>query len=64
MDVDPKVHALAEEFVDDELRTLGDGLDLDVAMRQRRDALIVRTARAMQQAIEQELDDIRTELEL
>lgn len=61
-DVDPKVYALAAAFVDDELRVLGDGIELDPHMQARRAALIERAAQAMQQAIEDECTEIRREL--
>lgn len=59
MTVDPKVYALAESFVDDDLASF---VQVKLMPAQRK-ALVQRAAEAMQQAIEAECAAIREELE-
>jgi len=64
--VDPKVYALAESFVDDvlaeDVRNLSPRA-LSETYKTFKRALIQRAAEAMQQAIEQECEAIRQELQ-
>jgi hypothetical protein len=60
MMVDPRVHAVAEIFVEDLLDEFGRKWAHE--RNETRDQLIDRAAAAMQQAVEQELEAIRAEL--
>lgn len=58
MHVDPQVHSLAEQFVEDTIETA----NVEVTEEQRR-AYVQRGAEAMQRAIEEECGVIESELD-
>jgi hypothetical protein len=59
MTVDPKVHDLAQSFVDDFL----DEIPADIRVHADREQLVQRAAAAMQRAIEDEIDALRREVQ-
>lgn len=64
MTVDPKIHELAESFVDDVLNDRNQGsVPWSKTYITFRSALIQRAAEAMQLAIEDECEAIRKELQ-